>query len=85
VNSVKYKFGEREAHTINETLRYDGDANRQGSEREVVSCPVCGSDLKKAKYNQDCPVRIDECSEHGVWLDTGEIKDLQVYIERTLK
>jgi hypothetical protein len=30
-------------------------------------------------------VQIDECGEHGLWLDTGEIKDLQVFIERELK
>jgi Zn-finger nucleic acid-binding protein len=30
-------------------------------------------------------VQIDECDEHGVWLDTGEIKDLQVFIERGME
>jgi Zn-finger nucleic acid-binding protein len=82
---VKYRFGEREAQTIKQTLRSDGDANRQGSEREAVSCPVCGVEMKRKRYTINCPVQIDECDQHGLWLDTGEIKDLQVFIERSME
>jgi Zn-finger nucleic acid-binding protein len=80
-----YRFGKGEAQAIGETLDSDGDANRQGSERDAVSCPVCGAQMKRKKYTADCPVQIDECDQHGLWLDTGEIKDLQVFIERTMK
>lgn len=82
---VEYRFGEREAQTIEETLASDGDANRQGSERETVLCPVCGVEMRRKTYRIDCPVQIDECDQHGLWLDTGEIKDLQVFIERRIK
>jgi len=82
VTAVKYRFGKQEKETIESTLGSDGDANRQGSEREAVPCPVCGNEMQKKKYSIDCPVQIDECEQHGIWLDTGEIKDLQVYIER---
>ena len=85
VAGVKYRFGEREAQTIKQTLDSDGDTNRQGSEREAVPCPVCGVEMKKKRYTTDCPVQIDECDQHGLWLDTGEIKDLQVFIERSMK
>jgi hypothetical protein len=80
-----YRFNNREAQTINATLDTQGDANRQGSERQAVPCPVCGVEMMRKKYTRDCPVQIDECDPHGIWLDTGEIKDLQVFIERTLK
>jgi Zn-finger nucleic acid-binding protein len=82
---LKYRFGKGEARTIEKTLRAHGDANRQGSERDAVSCPVCGAQMTRKKYQPDCPVEIDECDQHGLWLDTGEIKDLQVYIERGMK
>jgi Zn-finger nucleic acid-binding protein len=82
---VRYRFGEREAKTIQATLNSDGDADRQGSERKVVTCPVCGIDMHRKRYRADCPVQVDECDQHGVWLDTGEIKDLQVFIERSMK
>jgi Zn-finger nucleic acid-binding protein len=85
VTGVEYRFGEREAQSIEETLDSEGDSNRQGSEHEVVPCPVCGITMRRTKYNSSCPVQIDECVQHGVWLDTGEIKDLQVFIEQRVK
>jgi Zn-finger nucleic acid-binding protein len=73
---VTYRFGKREAKTIESTF-YSGDANRQGSEG-------CDVEMKRKQYASNCPVQIDECDAHGVWLDTGEIKDLQVFIERNM-
>jgi Zn-finger nucleic acid-binding protein len=84
VAAVMYQFGERETVAIAETIDSHGDADRQGSEREAVPCPVCGVEMKKEKYTTNCPVQIDECDQHGIWLDTGEIKDLQVFIERRM-
>jgi Zn-finger nucleic acid-binding protein len=75
--AVHYRFGEHEAHT-------DEDQDRQGSEHETVSCPICGAEMKKKRYAANCAVEIDECEPHGLWLDTGEIKDLQVFIERRM-
>jgi Zn-finger nucleic acid-binding protein len=82
---VKYRFGKREARTIEETLDSHGDANRQGSELKAVPCPVCGVEMKRNRYQANCPVQIDECDQHGLWLDTGEIKDLQVFIEKSME
>jgi Zn-finger nucleic acid-binding protein len=82
---VNYRFGKRESQTIQKMLETDGDADRQGSEREATSCPVCGAGMARKRYSSNCPVEIDECDQHGLWLDTGEIKDLQVFIERQLK
>jgi Zn-finger nucleic acid-binding protein len=84
VSGMKYRFGKGEANTVAGTLASHGDADRQGSEREAVSCPVCDGQMKRARYTEDCPVQIDECAKHGLWLDTGEIKDLQVFIERRM-
>jgi Zn-finger nucleic acid-binding protein len=80
---VKYRFGKRESQTVQQTLVNDGDRDRQGSEREVASCPVCGVEMKRKRYSNS-PVQIDECDQHGLWLDTGEIKDLQVFIEQQM-
>jgi Zn-finger nucleic acid-binding protein len=84
-SGVTYRFGKREAKTVKKTLDSDGDVNRQGFEGEAVSCPVCGAQMKRSRYTSNCPVEIDECDQHGLWLDTGEIKDLQVFIERSVK
>ena len=85
VDAATYRFGEAEARTVADALRSEGDANRQGSERDAVRCPVCSNEMKKTGFRSDCPVRVDECEQHGLWLDTGEIKDLQIFVERSLR
>jgi Zn-finger nucleic acid-binding protein len=82
VAGVEYRFGGHEARIVRHTLRTHGDADRQGAESEKVPCPACGAEMRRQRYSDNCPVQIDECAQHGVWLDTGEIKDLQVFIEK---
>ena len=84
-SGTTYRFHKHEAKTIEQSLHAGEDRNRQGAERDAVSCPVCGAAMKRKTYAPKCPVQIDECDQHGVWLDTGEIKDLQVFIERGLQ
>lgn len=85
VHSQDYQFDEAEVEAVEQTLGSTGDADRQGSEREPVHCPECRAEMTRKKFERSCPVLIDECESHGIWLDTGEIKDLQVFIERSMK
>ena len=85
VTGLTYRFSEAETQTIADTLGSEGDANRQGSEREAVRCPVCSVEMNRKAFKSDCPVQVDECAQHGLWLDTGEIKDLQVFVEQKLR
>ena len=36
-------------------------------------CPICGA-IMIAEYNRG--IRIDECRDHGVWLDKGELQEI---------
>lgn len=83
--SIQYRFSNQSVRAIEKSFETIGDSNRQGSEGERIHCPVCGVEMANKIYMPDCPVKIDECDEHGIWLDTGEIKDLQVFIERSLE
>jgi Zn-finger nucleic acid-binding protein len=85
VGAAMYRFGSEEVRTVADVLRSDGDANRQGTERDKVRCPVCSGEMKQGNFRRDCPVRVDECDQHGLWLDTGEIKDLQVFVEQSMR
>lgn len=38
-----------------------------------VDCPVCGETMKRAEFSQACPVEVDVCVSHGIWLDDGEL------------
>jgi hypothetical protein len=81
---VGYKFSKYERDAVLTTMTREGDVDRQGSEGQPANCPECGRVMERKKYEGGCPVLIDECPDHGIWLDTGEIKDLQIYLEKEL-
>lgn len=81
---IDYSFAKEETRAVQQVFAQEGDANRQGTEAEPIGCPECGTMMEIKLYSDRCPVKIDECQEHGIWLDTGEIKDLQVFIEQSL-
>ena len=83
-SAVEYRFATQEAKAVEGAFSKHGDVNRQGSEADTIGCPACGAAMARKSYTPRCPVQIDECVDHGIWLDTGEIKDLQVFIEGSL-
>ncbi len=85
VGKIRYGFSKDEKRAVLTTMAETGDADRQGSEEAAITCPECSKPLEKKRYDESCPVVIDECDDHGIWLDTGEIKDLQVFLEQNLK
>ena len=44
--------------------RPGGDPDRR------LDCPHCGDSMNLVRYHE---VQIDQCDEHGVWLDGGEL------------
>jgi len=84
VDTVEYSFARSEKKKIDRTMQTQGDVNREGHEGSFIQCPVCAKFMERKKYHYKCPVEIDECADHGIWLDTGEIKELQIYIEQHL-
>lgn len=38
-----------------------------------VPCPVCSQVMNRFSYTLAPQVKIDECFEHGTWLDDGEL------------
>lgn len=64
--------------------------NRAGSASEIdleepVDCPRCGTTMRRGRYLSDCPVIVDKCDEHGVWLDDGELGQLLDHVEAQVK
>jgi Zn-finger nucleic acid-binding protein len=81
LDNEMYQFSHGEKKTIFKTWAEKGDANRQGSEDQVVNCPVCSTAMARETFAEDCPVTVDRCEKHGVWLDTGELKEIQIFVE----
>jgi Zn-finger nucleic acid-binding protein len=84
VKKVEYKFSRLETKAVLQTISEKGDKDRQGAESQIINCPECDRPMEKKTYAEGCPIEIDECPQHGIWLDTGEIKDLQVFVEKNL-
>ena len=85
IKKTEYLFNETEVKNITNTFFIEGDRDRSGSEGKDIACPVCAKTLERKKYHPRCAVMIDECKDHGIWLDTGEIKDLQVFVAKFFK
>jgi Zn-finger nucleic acid-binding protein len=48
-----------------------------------AACPKCGEIMERVHYDQAVHLVIDRCDEHGIWLDTGEIKKVQALAEKS--
>ncbi|HEY6873148.1 MAG TPA: zf-TFIIB domain-containing protein [Geobacteraceae bacterium] len=60
----------REIATINE--------ERSSFSRPVryIKCPECGVLMNRVNYGSMSGVVVDQCKEHGMWLDNGELVHL---------
>lgn len=51
----------------------EGDKLDQIDLEAAVFCPVCEQEMKRYNYALATDVELDECIEHGIWLDDGEL------------
>lgn len=48
-----------------------------------VPCPRCGHTMERVHIDEAIHLVVDQCRDHGVWLDTGEIKKVQALAEKS--
>ncbi len=76
-----YGFSREERDTtLAAWVHIEGDAPTH--DQQGVTCPVCGEIMTESMFADGCPVLVDRCSRHGTWLDAGEIKKIQVFVEQ---
>lgn len=75
--SKNYGFSQSERETVFATWIDDAPAETGHG----LNCPECGKAMVESAFSDDCPVLVDRCAVHGTWLDAGEIKKLQVFVE----
>ena len=46
----------------------------------ALTCPVCGEGMSRYRYLATTDVFLDECLEHGIWLDDGELSNILEYM-----
>jgi len=44
-------------------------------------CPVCRKHMNRKNYGRRSGVIMDECAEHGIWLDPGELKQIMEWVK----
>ena len=54
----------------------------QAGPRGQIQCPKCRVFMEQIRYNGVIEILVDRCPEHGVWLDAGELKKVQVVAEQ---
>jgi Zn-finger nucleic acid-binding protein len=65
--------------------RDSGGPEREVDLEEPVLCPRCGETTDRGPHFSDCPVIVDRCEEHGVWLDDGELGALLDHMAKKVK
>ena len=45
-----------------------------------LRCPVCGEFMSRRNYARRSGVIVDECREHGLWLDDGELRRISAFV-----
>ncbi|HEU5115194.1 MAG TPA: zf-TFIIB domain-containing protein, partial [Isosphaeraceae bacterium] len=48
---------------------------------EPIHCPVCNKPMDVLSSDVGLHIVIDRCVDHGIWLDSGEIKAVQAVAE----
>lgn len=65
--------------SINQQLLQNINAERYHAHRKQVKyirCPDCNHLMRRINYGHRSGVVIDQCNQHGIWLDNGEITHL---------
>lgn len=52
---------------------------------QPLACPVCGQGMARFSYALSPDLKIDECMEHGTWLDDGELGTILEQLARREK
>jgi len=45
-----------------------------------IPCVRCGTAMNRKNFGRISGVIIDQCSDHGIWLDAGELQKIQHFI-----
>jgi hypothetical protein len=80
MDSREIEFSEEEKAQVLHLL----SASKTGP-RGPVQCPTCTNFMEQVRYSESVELLLDRCPDHGVWLDAGELKKVQVEAEKSQK
>ncbi len=66
-----------------DSVREEHEAEREEAQ-PLVSCLKCGAQMERRRYGLGSQTVIDVCPQgHGLWLDGGELEQLEQFYERS--
>ena len=74
--SVEHKAQEIDYKRLSEIMEHPYYQDKV----EYRRCPICKEFMQRKNYLQRSGVIIDRCVEHGIWLDSGELKQIMEFI-----
>jgi len=75
----------RDEHFSRDEKKGAARAPAHEGDRKILSCIKCQKTMSKLAVEDEGMVAflVDYCRDHGLWLDTGEIKRAQILDEKT--
>ncbi len=75
----------KDEHFSRDEKKVAGRAPAHEGDRRMLTCVRCGKTMSKLAVEDDGMVAflVDYCRDHGLWLDTGEIKRAQILDEKS--
>lgn len=61
---------------LQQLVNINKDRFQTQKEIKYVKCPVCQVLMNRVNFGRRSGVIIDQCKQHGIWLDSGEITHL---------
>lgn len=74
----RFKFSDAERDII-----LDVNRHMHAGPTDPVDCPKCGKTMEQKHYDAAVHLIVDQCPDHGMWLDTGELKQVQAISEQS--
>lgn len=47
---------------------------------QYIKCPVCKEQMNRMNFGKISGIIVDICSNHGIWLDSGELEEIRAFI-----
>jgi len=83
IQSIRENDYREEVKAAPDFLRQAGELALQ-REAPLLACPHCAAEMARREYGYTSQILIDVCPAcGGVWLDPGELKELEIFFERS--
>lgn len=61
--------------------QHSASADALAASDAARECPMCHVQMQRQVYAYDSGVHIDVCAAHGIWLDAGELHQIEAWYE----